>query len=274
MLGRADAVVTIHGGTQRGDRRVIREAFTHDPDVRVLVATDAAGEGLNLQAAHLMINYDLPWNPNRIEQRFGRIHRIGQKQVCRLWNLVADETREGPGVCTTAGQDGSPTRRLRRPAVRRPRRSVQRPALSKLLMEAVRYGDDPARQAELERVLDAEVSKGTEDLLRERALARESLTPTNSACCAARWTKPAPGACSPTTSNCSSATPSNDSAAGSAAANRAATRSPTCRPPSAPGNAPGAALPIATRYERATFEPDCVDADDARRAELLAPGTR
>ena len=94
VLGRADAVVTIHGGTQRGDRRVIREAFTHDPDVRVLVATDAAGEGLNLQAAHLMINYDLPWNPNRIEQRFGRIHRIGQKQVCRLWNLVADETRE------------------------------------------------------------------------------------------------------------------------------------------------------------------------------------
>ncbi|HRD14556.1 MAG TPA: helicase-related protein, partial [Mycobacterium sp.] len=63
VLGRADAVVTIHGGTQRGDRRVIREAFTHDPDVRVLVATDAAGEGLNLQAAHLMINYDLPWNP-------------------------------------------------------------------------------------------------------------------------------------------------------------------------------------------------------------------
>ena len=95
VLGRADAVVTIHGGTRRDERRVIREAFTHDPDVRVPVATDAAGEGLNLQAAHLMINYDLPWNPNRIEQRFGRIHRIGQKQVCRLWNLVADETREG-----------------------------------------------------------------------------------------------------------------------------------------------------------------------------------
>ena len=42
-----------------------------------------------------MVNYDLPWNPNRIEQRFGRIHRIGQEEVCRLWNLVASNTREG-----------------------------------------------------------------------------------------------------------------------------------------------------------------------------------
>ena len=66
-----------------------------NPDCQILLATDAAGEGLNLQAAHLMVNYDLPWNPNRIEQRFGRIHRIGQQEVCRLWNLVADNTREG-----------------------------------------------------------------------------------------------------------------------------------------------------------------------------------
>ena len=55
----------------------------------------ASGEGINLQRAHLMIDYDLPWNPNRLEQRFGRIHRIGQTEVCHLWNLVADETREG-----------------------------------------------------------------------------------------------------------------------------------------------------------------------------------
>jgi superfamily II DNA/RNA helicase len=59
------------------------------------VATDAAGEGINLQRAHLMVNYDLPWNPNRLEQRFGRIHRIGQTEVCHMWNLVAEETREG-----------------------------------------------------------------------------------------------------------------------------------------------------------------------------------
>ena len=63
--------------------------------MQVLIATDAAGEGVNLQAANLMVNYDLPWNPNRIEQRFGRIHRIGQTRNCHLWNLVAHETREG-----------------------------------------------------------------------------------------------------------------------------------------------------------------------------------
>ncbi|BCZ93203.1 hypothetical protein TthAA37_23920 (plasmid) [Thermus thermophilus] len=61
----------------------------------LLVATDAAGEGVNLQQAHLMVNYDLPWNPSRLEQRFGRIHRIGQTEVCHMWNLVAANTREG-----------------------------------------------------------------------------------------------------------------------------------------------------------------------------------
>ena len=78
QFGRADSVITIHGGTRREDRKLARERFTHNPDTVVLLATDAAGEGLNLQRAHLMVNYDLPWNPNRIEQRFGRIHRIGK----------------------------------------------------------------------------------------------------------------------------------------------------------------------------------------------------
>ena len=67
----------------------------HDPDVQVLLATDAAGEGINLQRAHLMVNYDLPWNPNRIEQRFGRIHRIGQTEVCHLWSVPSKEALIG-----------------------------------------------------------------------------------------------------------------------------------------------------------------------------------
>ncbi|WP_131769973.1 DEAD/DEAH box helicase, partial [Candidatus Protofrankia californiensis] len=95
LLGKPDTVKAIHGGVRRGERRQITEEFTKNRDVQILVATDAAGEGLNLQAAHLMVNYDLPWNPNRIEQRFGRVHRIGQEEVCRLWNLVASNTREG-----------------------------------------------------------------------------------------------------------------------------------------------------------------------------------
>ena len=86
LLGSEDAVVTIHGGLLRDERRKVEERFKQDKEVRILIATDAAGEGINLQRAHLMVNYDLPWNPNRLEQRFGRIHRIGQTEVCRgIW---------------------------------------------------------------------------------------------------------------------------------------------------------------------------------------------
>ncbi len=107
FLGRPEAVITIHGGMGREERIKAQEAFLHDPGVNVLIATDAAGEGINLQRAHLMINYDLPWNPNRIEQRFGRIHRIGQTEVCHLWNLVG---RGNPGrrsLPHPAGQTGA-----------------------------------------------------------------------------------------------------------------------------------------------------------------------
>ncbi|MFZ4809552.1 MAG: DEAD/DEAH box helicase [Hyphomicrobiaceae bacterium] len=88
-IGKHEAVVVIHGGVPRDVRKTTISAFNDDPEVRVLVANDAAGEGVNLQrGAHLMVNYDLPWNPNKLEQRFGRIHRIGQTEVCHLWNLA------------------------------------------------------------------------------------------------------------------------------------------------------------------------------------------
>ena len=95
LFGSDDSVVNISGGMKRDDRRKAEELFKQDVNTRIMIATDAAGEGINLQRAHLMINYDLPWNPNRLEQRFGRIHRIGQTEVCHLWNLVAAQTREG-----------------------------------------------------------------------------------------------------------------------------------------------------------------------------------
>ena len=95
-FGDPAGVVVIHGGVAREARRAAIAAFNSDPVVRVMIANDAAGEGVNLQrGAHLMVNYDLPWNPNRLEQRFGRIHRIGQTEVCHLWNLCASNTREG-----------------------------------------------------------------------------------------------------------------------------------------------------------------------------------
>jgi SNF2 family DNA or RNA helicase len=66
LLGKPDAVRAIHGGVRRGERRQITEEFSKNSGCQILIATDAAGEGLNLQAAHLMVNYDLPWNPNRL----------------------------------------------------------------------------------------------------------------------------------------------------------------------------------------------------------------
>lgn len=95
LLGPEVAVEVIHGATSRPDRRLAQVRFTQEAASSVLLATDAAGEGVNLQVAHLMVNYDIPWNPNRLEQRFGRIHRIGQHHTCHLWNLVAVDTREG-----------------------------------------------------------------------------------------------------------------------------------------------------------------------------------
>lgn len=95
LLGPDQAVVTVRGGTGRRKRTRAQEAFQHDPDVQVLLTTDAAGEGINLQRAYLMVNCGLPGNPNRLEQRFGRILRIRQTELCHLWKLVAEETREG-----------------------------------------------------------------------------------------------------------------------------------------------------------------------------------
>ena len=94
LPGLSDSVVVIHGSMSARERRDSESAFMHDR-ASILIATDAAGEGINLQCANLMVNYDLPWNPNRLEQRFGRIHRIGQRKTCMMYNLVAGNTREG-----------------------------------------------------------------------------------------------------------------------------------------------------------------------------------
>lgn len=84
----------IHGSMNVPDRQK-QEAYFQEPNVRIMVATDAAGEGLNLQFCHIMVNYELPWNPNRIEQRIGRLHRYGQQHDVRVYNLQVVNTREG-----------------------------------------------------------------------------------------------------------------------------------------------------------------------------------
>ncbi|MGH9028720.1 MAG: helicase-related protein, partial [Acidimicrobiales bacterium] len=172
LLGRSDAVVTIHGGVRREERRRVTELFTQDKDVRVLVATDAAGEGLNLQRAHLMVNYDLPWNPNRIEQRFGRIHRIGQTEVCHLWNLVAEETREGEVFRKLFQKLEVERDALGGRVFDVLGKLFQEQRLRDLILEAIRYGDDPEVRARLHRSIEGVVEHDhIVGLLEDRALA-------------------------------------------------------------------------------------------------------
>jgi superfamily II DNA or RNA helicase len=177
LLGRQNAVVVIHGGMGREDRLKAQESFRHDPEVQVLLATDAAGEGINLQRAHLMVNYDLPWNPNRLEQRFGRIHRIGQTEVCHLWNLVAEETREGEVYLTLLDK------------LEQARKSLggqvfdvlgkvqfEGKPLRELLIQAIRYGEQAEVRARLTRVVSGAFDKSQLQLLLEdKALAHDAM---------------------------------------------------------------------------------------------------
>ncbi|MET4705863.1 helicase-related protein [Frigoribacterium sp. UYMn621] len=181
QLGRPEAVITIHGGTRREDRKAARERFTYDRTTVVLLATDAAGEGLNLQRAHLMVNYDLPWNPNRIEQRFGRIHRIGQREVCHLWNMVAKDTREGDVFARLLSKIDQMSIAYNGNLfnVLGDADAFQEKSLRELLIEAIRYGDEPARKVELDRVIDASVAHGLDTMVAERALHPEMYSALN-----------------------------------------------------------------------------------------------
>ncbi len=90
----------IHGGMKPGSRdeegtRLFAEQEFREGKIQILVATEAAGEGINLQACNILFNYDIPWNPNRLEQRMGRIHRYGQRKDCLIFNFVATNTIEG-----------------------------------------------------------------------------------------------------------------------------------------------------------------------------------
>ena len=177
-LGRPEAVVTIHGGVKRHDRRTMQDRFRVDPTVQILVATDAAGEGINLQVANMMVNYDLPWNPNRIEQRFGRIHRIGQKRPCHLWNLVAHKTREGK-VFERLFEKIEQQRKVYGDQVYDVLGDQYvNTSLQDLLIRAIREDVDPAHQAFMEEVIDQDIGGQLEDVLRERALVSGLADPT------------------------------------------------------------------------------------------------
>ena len=268
MIGKPNAVRAIHGGVRRAERRLVTEEFTKNRDCQILIATDAAGEGLNLQAAHLMVNYDLPWNPNRIEQRFGRIHRIGQEEVCRLWNLVASNTREGEVF----------TRLLEKLEQMRETyggrvfdvlgEAFNETPLRTLLIDAIQYGELPATKAKMHQVVDASVGDGLLELLQERALASEHLAEADLQKLRAAMDEARARRLQP--HYIELAFKAAFTRLGGRIAKREQGRYEISNVPSHIRTSKHG--PIATRYDRVTFDLSHVQPDELPRADLLAPG--
>lgn len=173
-LGCHDAVAFIHGGVKREERAKVVERFMQDRDLLVLIANDAAGEGVNLQRGHLMVNYDLPWNPNKIEQRFGRVHRIGQTEVCHLWNLVAAETREGEVYARLLEKLEVARNALGGRVYDVLGELFEGTSLRHLLLEAIQYGEQDEVKARLFEAVDGAVDQeNLLHLLESRSLTNE-----------------------------------------------------------------------------------------------------
>ena len=177
LIGNEEAVTMIHGGIKREERRKVQELFRNDPATRVLLATDAAGEGVNLQNANLMVNYDLPWNPNRLEQRFGRIHRIGQTEVCHLWNMVAAETREGDVFQRLFEKLEVEREALGGRVFDILGEVFDDKSLKDLLIEAIRYGEDPEVRSRLLRKIEGALDTAhLENIIKRNALCEEVMS--------------------------------------------------------------------------------------------------
>ena len=185
LLGSPDAIVQIHGATRRDERDNIQDRFRQDKDVRILVATDAAGEGINLQSSHIVINYDLPWNPNRIEQRFGRVHRIGQTKTCYLYNLIAGNTCEGNVYKRLLQKLDEESNRLGNAVFDVLGRLTfgQDQSLKDLILESIQKDtngtkkDEPTARIQL-AIDEAFSHENLEKLIKENALTEEILDPT------------------------------------------------------------------------------------------------
>ena len=271
-LGRPEAVITIHGGVKRHDRRELQERFRVDPTVQVLVATDAAGEGVNLQVANLMVNYDLPWNPNRIEQRFGRIHRIGQQRPCHLWNLVAHETREGKvftrlfeKIEQQQGVYGGQVYDVLGD-------SHIGTSLQQLLLDAIRADADPAHLAYMDEVIEGEIGGQLKAVLTERALVAGLADPAANERIRDLMERSKARKLQPwfVEAFCSAALKSY----GGRIVGRERGRFEITRVPAAVrAHADAAKGPVHDRYARVTFDKNHVRLDGADRAELISPGS-
>ncbi|MFE7328840.1 DEAD/DEAH box helicase [Streptomyces sp. NPDC057565] len=268
LLGKSDAVKAIHGGVRRVERRQITEEFTKNRDVQILLATDAAGEGLNLQAAHLMVNYDLPWNPNRIEQRFGRIHRIGQEEVCRLWNLVASNTREGEVFTRLLEKLDQMRETYGGKVFDVLGEAFAETPLRDLLLDAIQYGEQADVKERMREVIDTTVGDGLKGLLDERALTSEYLSDADLRALRATMDEARSRRLQPHYIE------SNFKDAFTRLGGRIVKRERgSYEIANVPQHVRSAGNgPIATRYDRITFDLGHVQPDDRARTDLLAPG--
>ena len=271
-LGCPEAVITIHGGVKRHDRRELQERFRVDPTVQVLVATDAAGEGVNLQVANMMVNYDLPWNPNRIEQRFGRIHRIGQQRPCHLWNLVAHKTREGQ-VFTKLFEKIEQQKGVYGDQVYDVLGDSHiNTSLQQLLLDAIRTDTDPAHLRYMDEIIEGEIGEQLKAVLEERALVASLADPAANEKIRNLMERSKARKLQPwfVEAFFSEALKSY----GGRIVSRERGRFEITRVPAAVrAHADTGKGPVHDRYARVTFDKDHVRLDDADRAELVSPGT-
>ncbi|VEG41045.1 helicase domain-containing protein [Mycolicibacterium flavescens] len=268
LIGKPNAVQAIHGGVRRKERRMITEEFTKNRDCQILLATDAAGEGLNLQAAHLMVNYDLPWNPNRIEQRFGRIHRIGQEEVCRLWNIVASNTREGDVFVRLLAKIEEQRKAYGGKVFDVLGEAFSETPLRELLLDAIRYGELPEVRAKMHEVIDHKVSDGLKELLDERALASDHLADADLAKLRAAMDEARARRLQP--HYIELAFKAAFTRLGGRIAKRERGRYEIANVPAQIRASKH--QPIATKYDRVTFDLEHVHSEELARADLLAPG--
>ncbi len=177
MRGRRGYKVTvIHGSMDMESRQRAEEEFR--TSAQILVATDAAGEGLNLQFAHIMVNYELPWNPNRLEQRMGRLHRYGQVEVVHIHNLLVENTREGHILGRLLEKIERQKEMLGDRVFDVLGTLLQDVDLTELVMEALSSGDE----AELERIVTTKLERPIDqrnktllDFMENRALVRQQI---------------------------------------------------------------------------------------------------
>jgi len=146
----------LHANRSLSQRREALDGFKNGK-YRILVATDIAARGIDVKGIELVINYDLPWNPNRIEQRFGRVHRIGQREVCHMWSLVAKDTREGDVYSRLLQKLEQQRSSLGGRIYDVLGQVFDGNSLRDLMISAIRYGDSPESQARLFEIVDAHV---------------------------------------------------------------------------------------------------------------------